>query len=121
MTALASGDRLRLWSAVWPLVRILMLSALLVPDLLSRHKVRHAARSLARGCDPWPGMAASGTDAGRLALRRLLYLQQAAHRAVRSHQDEAAMMLARVIIETYITGMYCLYEPGAVAKLQNGS
>jgi hypothetical protein len=29
-------------------------------------------------------------------------------------------MLARVMIETYITGMYCLYEPGAVAKLQSG-
>lgn len=29
-------------------------------------------------------------------------------------------MLARVMIETYITGMYCLYEPGAAAKLQGG-
>ena len=65
-------------------------------------------------------MEASGTDVARLALHRLLYLQQAAHRAVRSRQDEAATMLARVAIETYITGLYCLYEPGAVAKLQNG-
>jgi hypothetical protein len=65
-------------------------------------------------------MAASGDDAARLALYRLLYLQRAVHRAVRSRQDEAATVLARVMIETYITGMYCLYEPGAVAKLQNG-
>jgi hypothetical protein len=65
-------------------------------------------------------MAASGDAAARLALQRLLYLQQATHRAVRSRQDEAATMLARVMIETYITGMYCLYEPGAVAMLQNG-
>jgi hypothetical protein len=65
-------------------------------------------------------MAASGADAARLALHRLLYLQRATHRAIRSHQDEAATMLARVMIETYITGMYCLYEPGAVGKLQNG-
>lgn len=120
MTTLAPGDRFRLWPTVWPLVRILVLSALPVPDLLSRLKVRRAARDLARGCDPWPGMAASGDDAARLALHRLLYLQRATHRAVRSRQDEAATMLARVMIETYITGMYCLYEPGAVAKLQNG-
>lgn len=120
MTTLAPGDRFRLWPAVWPLVRILVLSALPVPDLPSRLKVRRAAHNLARGCDPWPGMDASGADAARLALRRLLYLQQATHRAVRSRQGEAATMLARVMIETYITGMYCLYEPDAVAKLQSG-
>jgi hypothetical protein len=120
MTTLAPGDRFRLWPTVWPLVRILVLSALPVPDLPGRLKVRHAARGLARGCDPWPGMQASGADAARLALHRLLHLQRATHRAVLSRQDEAATMLARVMIETYITGMYCLYEPGAVAKLQNG-
>jgi hypothetical protein len=120
MTTLAPGDRFRLWPAVWPLVRILVLSALPVPDLPSRLKVRRAARDLARGCDPWPGMEATGADVARLALLRLLHLQQATHRAVRSHQDEAATILARVMIETYITGMYCLYEPGAVAKLQSG-
>ena len=65
-------------------------------------------------------MDASGTDASRLAMLRLLYLQEATRRAVRSHQDEAATMLARVAIETYIIGMYCLYEPGAVARLQSG-
>ena len=106
-------------AAVWPLARILVLSALPVLDLPSRRKVRRTARDLAQGCDPWPGMKASGTDAARLALLRL-YLQEATRRAVRSHQDEAATMLARVAIETYITGMYCLYEPGAVAKLQSG-
>ena len=120
MTPRAPGDRFRLWAAVWPSARILVLSALPVPDLLSRRKVRGAAYDLARGCEPWPGMTASGTDVARLALLRLLHLQKATHRAVRSRQDEAATMLARVAIETYITGMYCLYEPDAVAKLQNG-
>jgi hypothetical protein len=120
MTTLAPGDRFRLWPAVWPLVRILVLSALPVPDLPARRRVRRGARDLARGCDPWPGMEASGTDVARLALHRLLYLQQATRKAVRSHQDEAATMLARVAIETYITGLYCLYEPGAVSKLQSG-
>jgi hypothetical protein len=65
-------------------------------------------------------MEASGTDAARIALLRLLYLQKATRRAVRSRQDEAATMLARVAIETYITGLYCLYEPDAVEQLQNG-
>ena len=49
MTTLAPGDRFRLWPAVWPLVRILVLS---VPDLPSRRKARRAIRDLARGCDP---------------------------------------------------------------------
>jgi hypothetical protein len=53
-------------------VRILVLSALPVPDLPGRLKVRRAARDLARGCDPWPGMEASGADVARLALLRLL-------------------------------------------------
>jgi hypothetical protein len=56
-------------------------------------------------------LSAFGPDAARLALHRLLYLQQATHWAVCSRQDEVATMLARVMIETYITGMYCLYEP----------
>ena len=120
MTTLVQRDRFRLWPEVWPLVRILLLSALPVPDLPGRLKVRRAARNLAKGCDPWPGIAASGTDAARLALHRLLYLQQAVHKAVRSRQDEAATILARVMIETYITGMYCLHEPNAVARLQSG-
>lgn len=120
MTTRAPGDRYRLWPAARPYVRTLVLSALPVPDLPSRHKVRRAARGLGRGCSPWPGMKASGADAARLALLRLLYLQKATRRAVRTRQDEAATMLARVAIETYIAGLYCLHEPGAVARLQNG-
>ena len=42
MTPLAPGDRFRLWPAVWPLARILVLSVLPVLDLLSRLKVRRA-------------------------------------------------------------------------------
>jgi hypothetical protein len=120
MTTHAPGKRFRLWPGIWPLVRVLVLSTLPVPDLPDRRKVRRAAVELARGCDPWPGLDATGADAARLALIRLLYLQQAARRAVRSRQDEAATMLARVAIETYIAGMYCLYEPGAVTTLQKG-
>ena len=70
---------------------------------------------------PVAGNGGLRTDVARLALLRLLYLQQATRRAVRSHQDEAATMLARVAIETYITGLYCLYEPGAVRSCRAGS
>ena len=63
-------------------------------------------------------MAATGTDAAQLALLRLLHLQKATRKAVRSRQDEAATMLAMVAIETLITGLYCIHEPSAVSRLQ---
>jgi len=112
-----SGDRYRLWPAARPYVRMLVLSFLPVPDLVSRCKVRRTARGPVK-CDPWPGMEATGTDAAQLALLRLLFLQKATSRAVRPRQDEAATMLARVAIETLITGLYCIHEPTAVARLQ---
>lgn len=117
MTTRPSGDRYKLWPAARPYVRVLVLSVLPVPDLVSRHRVRRTARGLVK-CDPWPGMEATGTDAAQLALLRLLALQKDIHKAVRTRQDEAATMLARVAIETLITGLYCLYEPTAVAQLQ---
>ncbi len=117
MTTRPSGDRYRLWPAAWPYVRVLVLSVLPVPDLVSRHRVRRTARGLVM-CDPWPGMEATGTDAAQLALLRLLALQKDIRKAVRTRQDEAATMLARVAIETLITGLYCIHEPTAVAQLQ---
>jgi hypothetical protein len=63
-------------------------------------------------------MEATGTDAAQLALLRLLALQKDVHKAVRTRQDEAATVLARVSIETLITGLYCIHEPTAVAQLE---
>jgi len=103
--------------AFWQQARPFLLAALPVPDLLSRYRVRRLAADLVK-CDPWPGMAATGEDAAQLALLRLRRLQHDTRRAVRSRQDEAAVMLARVSIETLITGLYCLYEEDAVARLQ---
>ena len=94
---------------------MLVLSFLPVPDLAGRLKVRRTARSLVT-CDPWPGMDATGTDAAQLALLRLLFLQKATRKAVRTRQDEAATMLARVAIETLITSLYCIHESAAVAE-----
>jgi hypothetical protein len=118
MTTRPPGGRYRLWPAARPYARMLLLSALPVPDLASRHKVRRTAARLARQSAPWPGKNATGTDAARLALLKLLFLQKETRRAVRSRQDEAATMLARTAIETLITGLYCIYEPEAVAQLE---
>jgi hypothetical protein len=63
-------------------------------------------------------MEATGTDAAQLALLRLLTLQKAIRKAVRARQDEAATVLARVAIEMLITGLYCVHEPSAVARLE---
>jgi hypothetical protein len=118
MTPRPPGDRYRLWPAAWPYIRVLALSPLPVPDLATRRKVRRTARSLVK-CDPWPGMEATGGDAAQLALVRLLALQKDIHKAVRTRQDEAATMLARMAIETLITGLYCIHEPTAVTRLQS--
>lgn len=101
-------------------VRIVALAVLPVPDLVTRIRIRRTARRLI-ACDPWPGMAATGPDAAQLALHHVLWLQRQTRRAVRSRQPEAAVMLARVTIETTITGLYCLHRPDAVAQLQGES
>lgn len=111
------SDRDQFWSSVWRLARLFALGMLPVLDLPSRYRIRRLAVKLVR-CDPWPGMAATGEDAAQLAILRLRWLQGATRRAVRSRQAEAATMLARASIETLITGLYCLYEQDAVAKLQ---
>jgi hypothetical protein len=118
MTARPLGDDwYRLWPAARPYVRMMVLSFLPVPDLPSRLRVRRVARSLV-ACDPWPGMEATGSNAAQLALLRLLHLQKETRRAVRSRQDEAVTRLARTAIETLITGLYCVHEPTAPARLQ---
>jgi len=100
-----------------PYVRAVTLAVLPVPDLITRIRIRRIAQRLV-ACDPWPGMAATGLDAAQLALQRVLWLQRQTRRAVRSRQPDAAVMLARVTIETTITGLYCLHEPDAVTQLQ---
>lgn len=114
-TKRSGGDQL--WRGVWRQARPFVLGALPVIDLPSRYRVRGLALSLVE-CDPWPGMAATGEDAAQLAILRLRWLQRETRRAVRGRQAEAATMLARASIETLITGLYCLHQQDAVAKLQ---
>jgi hypothetical protein len=116
MSAKRSGKD-RWWRAVFQQARPFLLAVLPVPDLPSRYRVRRLAAGLFK-CDPWPGMTATGEDAAQLAILRLRWVQHGTRRAVRSRQDEAAVMLARVSIATLITGLYCLYEQDAVAQLQ---
>jgi hypothetical protein len=112
---LAGSDSAR--GRMWLLVRPFVLAALPVPDLAARRRVRRLARSLVHA-DPWPGLAATSEQAAELAILRLCSLQVCTRRAVRSRQPEAAVMLARVSIETLITGLYCRYEPSAIGRLQ---
>jgi hypothetical protein len=109
--------RAELWRGIWRQARPFLIGALPVADLPSRYRVRRLAVNLIE-CDPWPGMAATGEDAAQLDILRLRWLQRDTRRAVRSRQAEAATMLARASIETLITGLYCLHEQDAVAKLQ---
>lgn len=109
-----------MWRRVLPFVHIVILAVMPVPDLVTRIRIRRTAQRLV-ACDPWPGMAATEQDAAQLTLLRVLWLQRQTRRAVRSRQPEAAVMLARVTIETTITGLYCVHQPGAVAQLQGES
>jgi hypothetical protein len=111
------SDKVQLWRGIWRQARPFLLGALPVVDLSGRYRVRRLAASLVE-CDPWPGTAASGEDAAQLAILRLRWLQRDTRRAVRGRHAEAATMLARASIETLITGLYCLHQQDAVAKLQ---
>jgi aminoglycoside phosphotransferase (APT) family kinase protein len=64
-------------------------------------------------CEPWTDDTASGPDAARLALLRLLFLQRQTRRAVRWRQREAAALLARSAAETCIVGLYSLHADDA--------
>jgi hypothetical protein len=50
-------------------------------------------------------------------LLRLIWLQQQVRRAARWRQAEAAALLARSATETYILGLYCLYNDDATKAL----
>jgi len=112
-----SSDKVQLWRGIWRQARPVLLGVLPVIDLPSRYRVRRLAVSLVQ-CDPWPGMTATGDDAAQLAIMRLRWLQRDTRRAVRGRHSEAATLLARASIETLITGLYCLHEQDAVARLQ---
>jgi hypothetical protein len=86
------------------------------PDLRRRIVVRRKAARLVT-CEPWPGDAATGTDAAQLALLRLLTLQQLIRRAVRSRHSEEAALLARAAVDACIVGLYCIHSGDAVNAL----
>jgi hypothetical protein len=123
MTAADTGipaDRspARFWFArlLWPHVRDWILGLLPCPDLVGRYRMRRAAGKLIT-LRSWPGTEATSAHAAQLALLRLLWLQRQTRRAVRGRHREAAIMLARACVETLLLGLYCLREPGAIARL----
>jgi hypothetical protein len=105
---------------LWPHVRVWILGLLPCPDLVSRYRMRRAARKLVK-LSAWPGLGAISAQATQLAMLRLLWLQRQTRRAVRGRHREAAIMLARACVETLFLGLYCLREPEAVAQLHSAN
>ena len=112
----------RFWFArrVWPYAMSAILGILPCPDLLSRYRMRRAARKLVT-LTTWPGMDATSAETAQLAMLRLLWLQRQTRRAVRGRHREAAVMLARACVETLFLGLYCLREPKAVGQLHSAN
>ncbi len=108
----------RFWivKRVMPFLRVAILGFLPCPDLITRYRMRRAARGLVT-LRTWPGTDASSAEAAQLAMMRLLWLQRQTRRAVRARQREAAVMLARASVETLFLGLYCRRVPEAVAQL----
>lgn len=92
----------------------------LLPDPLHRRRVRAEARRLV-DCEPWPSdTATTGSDVAKLALLRLLHLQDQARRAAVAGADEAVVLLARASVEACLLGLYSLHETDVVAQLNAG-
>lgn len=81
-------------------------------DPLRRRQVRAAAKRLVPA-KAWATKDATADEIARVALLRVLFLQRETHRAARHVEGEASAMLARASIETTISGLFCLYVPGA--------
>jgi len=105
------------WKALTDTAVPRILPILPYPDLRRHRRIRRESRKLVDQSS-WPNNDAKPIDVARLALRRLLYLQREAHRAVRWRHREAAALLARSSIEGCITGLYCLYSEDPVERLR---
>ncbi|MFK0279498.1 hypothetical protein ACIQVL_03355 [Streptomyces sp. NPDC090499] len=91
------------------------------PDPVRRRRVRASARELV-DCNPWPedDDATTGLDVAKLALLRLLHLQQQTRKAAKAGVDEAVVQLARSSVEVCVLGVYSLHESNVVAQLRAG-
>jgi hypothetical protein len=83
-------------------------------DLIRRRQVRGASWRIGRSVTTDGEL--DGPDLARLALVRLLWLQRQTHRAVRTGNREAAIVLARTAMETAIAGLYCISVPEAATR-----
>lgn len=90
------------------------------PDPVRRRRIRTAARQLV-DCNPWPeDDTTTGPGVAKLALLRLLYLQQQTRRASIAGVDEAVVQLARSAVEACVLGLYSLYATNVVVQLKAG-
>ncbi len=81
-------------------------------DPLRRRRVRAAAKRLVP-TKAWATKDATADEIARVALLRVLFLQRETRRAARHVEGEASAMLARASMETAISGLFCIYVPGA--------
>lgn len=81
-------------------------------DPLRRRRVRSVAKRLVPA-KAWATKEPTADEIARLALLRVLFLQRETRRAARHLEGEASAMLARAAIDTAISGLFCLYVPGA--------
>jgi hypothetical protein len=86
-------------------------------DPFQRWHVRRSAKSLVV-VKRWRGLEASSLEAAQLSLLRLLDLQLKTRRSAQLGQHEAAVLLSRTAIDACITGLFCLFVPNAITRLQ---
>jgi hypothetical protein len=81
-------------------------------DPIRRRRVRAAAKRLIPA-KAWATTDATADEIARVALLRVIFLQQETRRAARHAETEATAMLARASMEAAISGLFCTYVPGA--------
>ncbi len=99
---------MRLGRFIWRLICVNVAAF----DPLRRRRARAAAKCLVP-VKAWATTNATADEIARVALLRVLFLQRETRRAARHVEGEASAMLARGSIETAITGLFCIYVPGA--------
>jgi hypothetical protein len=97
---------------IWPLVRPFLPAY----DPGRRRRCRRLAGQLVT-LEIWPGMEATSKEAAQMALLRVLDLQRQVRWATRLRQRDGPALLARTAIDACITGIFCLFVPDAVGRL----
>ncbi|MBX7555410.1 hypothetical protein K1Y78_47880 [Streptomyces sp. tea 10] len=108
-------------STLGQLAWVIMRGVLPCPDLVRRLRVRRAAKALIT-CRSWPeDDETTGFHVAQLAMLRALWLQRETRRLTRWRHREAAVLMSRSALETFILGVYCLFAEDPVSGLKADS